>query len=262
MVEASVGFRRPTKFLISHLHGDHILGLPGLLQTMDLLGREKLVSIFGSEGMIDFVHSFNCVLGYPDFPVILKEISSNCVVLNESEYCIRSIRADHDPPSWSYVFEEHPIPGKFHPEEAFKHKVPEGPLWKKLQLGEDVFLEDGTIVRSRDVVDDPKNGIKIGYSGDTRPNNEFIKASTNAEIIIHEATFDDSLEDKANENGHSTASQAAEVAKRANAKLLILTHISSRYPNAEILLDQAREIFSNTLLAEDLMKLELNSILR
>jgi ribonuclease Z len=135
--------------------------------------------------------------------------------------------------------------------------VLEGPLWGRLQHGEDVELGDGRVVKSRDVVDAPREGMKIAYSGDTRPSEGLIEAASGADILIHEATFDDSLTEKADENHHSTVTQAAEVAKEAGVGTLVLTHISSRYPDASVLLEEAIKTFSNTIIAEDLLELEL-----
>jgi ribonuclease Z len=187
----------------------------------------------------------------------IYEISTSGVVFQGSEYEIIAVEADHDEPSWSYVFKEHPRPGKFHPERAIATGVPKGPLWKNLQIGEDIKLSDGRIVFSREVVDPPRKGRKIVYSGDTKPTEKLILASQGADILIHEATFEGLLIDKADENRHSTVTQAAEVAKNAGVNTLILTHISSRYPDALPLLEEAIKVFPNTIVAEDLLEIEL-----
>jgi ribonuclease Z len=257
MVAARLGFRRQTRIFISHLHGDHVLGLPGLIQTMTLLHRERPLHLYGPEGLTAFIEAFSSVLGGPGFPLRVNEILSEGIIYSGSEYSVKATRADHEDPSWSYVLEEHPRPGRFHPDRASALGVPEGPLWKRLQQGGDVELNDGREVRSEEVVDPPKRGLKIAYSGDTRPTEAFTKASEGADLMIYEATFDSSLEEKAIENGHSTAAQAAEVAKEAEVKTLVLTHISSRYPDAGVLLEEAKEVFPNTRVAEDLMVIEL-----
>jgi ribonuclease Z len=257
MVAARLGFRRRTRIFISHLHGDHVLGLPGLIQTMTLLHRERTLYLYGPRGLTAFIEAFSSVLGGPGFPLRVNEILSEGIICSGSEYSVKAIKADHEDPSWSYVLEERPRPGRFHPKRASALGVPEGPLWKKLQQGGDVELDDGREVRSVEVVDPPKTGLKIAYSGDTRPTEAFSKASERADLMIYEATFEGSLEEKAIENGHSTAAQAAEIAKEAEVKTLILTHISSRYPDASVLLEEAKEVFPNTRVAEDLMVIEL-----
>ena len=257
MVEAGLGFRRPTKIFISHLHGDHILGLPGLLQSMTLLDRERSLEVYGPKGLADFMRAFSETLGGPGFPVKLFEIVSDGLVYQGDEYVVAAVEADHDMPSWSYVLEERPKPGRFHPKKAMAHGVPKGPLWKRLQQGEDVVLEDGRTVKSEEVVDPSGKGLKIAYSGDTRPSEKFAVAAEGSDLLIHEATFDEALLERAGENRHSTAAQAAEVAVKAKAKRLILTHISSRYPDPSHLLEAAREVFLETTIAEDLYEIEL-----
>lgn len=258
MVEAGLGFRRPTKIFITHLHGDHVLGLPGLLQSMTLLDRERPLEVYGPTGLAEFMRAFSEALGGPGFPVKLNEIVSEGLVFQGDEYVVAAVEADHDMPSWSYVLEERPKPGRFHPGKAEALGVPKGPLWKRLQHGEDVVLEDGRTVKTEEVVDPPRKGLKIAYSGDTRPSERFAVAAEGSDLLIHEATFDDSLLERAGENRHSTAAQAAEIAVKANAKKLILTHISSRYTDPSHLLEAARAVFPETTIAEDLDEIELS----
>ncbi|MHA2022724.1 MAG: ribonuclease Z [Candidatus Thorarchaeota archaeon] len=258
MVEAHVGFRRSMKIFISHLHGDHLLGLPGLIQTMTLLQREKELEIYGPIGLLDFIKAFSLVLGGPGFPVKIYEIKSHGIVRDEEEYQVIAVEADHMMPSYSYVLEEKPIPGVFYPDKAKELGVPEGPLWGKLQHGQNVTMKDGTKVKASDIVGPSRKGIKIAYSGDTKPTSVFAEASESSDLMIHEATFDNSLKEKADENYHSTAEQAAIIAKKAEVKQLVLTHISSRYPDASQLLIEAKRVFDKTIIAEDLMVLEVD----
>ena len=257
MVAARIGFRRSTRIFITHLHGDHILGLPGLLQTMTLLRRERPLYIYGPRGLLDFIKAFSSTLGGPGFPLEVYEILDEGIVYSGAEYRVDAVRADHEGECWSYAVVEHPRPGRFHPERARALGVPEGPLWGRIQHGADAVLDDGRLVRSADVVDSPRRGRRIVYSGDTRPTEALVRLAEGADILIHEATFDDVLTERAMEDGHSTASQAAEVAAAAGVGMLMLTHISSRYPDPAVLLEQARETFPNTRIAEDLMEVEV-----
>lgn len=257
MVEARLGFRKPMQILISHLHGDHILGLPGLLQTMTLLRRERDLDIYGPKGLVDFLTCICKTIGRPGFEVRIHEIQRKETIYSDLEYQIKAVEAEHDKDAWSYALEERQRPGRFHPDRAKELGVPEGYLWKRLQHGEDIRLGNGRVVKSEEVVDPPRPGRKIVYSGDTRPNKELERLAEDADVLIHEATFDDSMAERAGEDGHSTAGQAAELAKRAGAHKLLLTHISSRYPDPSILLDQAMDVFPDTLIAEDLMELEV-----
>jgi ribonuclease Z len=250
-------YGRLSKILITHLHGDHVLGLGGLLQTLSLSGRKKVLHIFGPPGTSRFLEALRGTLHFmSSFETIVSEIQSAGRVFETNRYSIEVCRADHENVfSIAYSIEEKQRPGEFFPEKARKLGVPEGPLWRKLQYGELVRLADGTEIHPGMVVGPNRPGRKIVYTGDTKPSKEIVSMSHNADVLIHDSTYDDSLTDKAAEYGHSTASQAAEVAKEANAKLLILTHISNRYRNEETLIEQAKSIFKNTIVARDFMSI-------
>jgi ribonuclease Z len=259
MVKAKVGFHRKMKIFVSHMHGDHVLGLPGLLQTMALLGRERKLEIYGPEGIAGF---FECVRESLQFgltfPVEISEMRGDGgVVCEEEAYRVEAVRSNHVVNSWSFAFVEKPRAGRFYPEKARKLGVPEGELWSQLQHGEKVELEDGRVVRPEEVVGSLRKGQKIVYSGDTRPFEEFVDFAADADLMVHESTFDDALVEKAELDGHSTPSQAALQAKRAGAKKLVLTHISARYADSGLLLEQAQKVFENTVVAEDFLVLEL-----
>ncbi len=136
----------------------------------------------------------------------------------------------------------------FIPKKPKRSELPQGELWSKLQSGEEITLPDGRVVKPSDVMGPPRAGRKIVYTGDTRPFEAFANFAADADLVIHESTFDDSLAEKAAVDGHSTPSQAAQEAKAANAKQLVLTHISARYPDAGLLLEQAKKVFSNTFI--------------
>ncbi|MFB0543963.1 MAG: ribonuclease Z [Candidatus Bathyarchaeia archaeon] len=257
MFAARLGFRRPTKIFITHLHGDHILGLPGLLQTMSLLGRECSLQIYGPRGTLEFLKAFTSILGEPNFLLEVVEVVEGGKVCDGRGYKVLAISADHSQEAWSYALVEEPRPGRFHPEKALKLGVPEGPLWKRLQQGEAVTLLDGRVVRHEEAVDPPRPGRRVVYSGDTRPNEELVELAMGADLLIHESTFGDELAEKAFLDGHSTPSQAAEVARRAGVGELILTHISPRYAESTELLEQAKGVFEVTRVAEDLMEVEV-----
>ena len=258
MIRARIGFNRRTKILITHMHGDHVLGIPGVLQTMSLLGRDKPLQISGPPGIRAFIDAVvQTVRFYLGFQVNIHEITSGGSVCEERGYEAQSVRADHPGPALAYALTEKPRPGRFHPERAVSLGVPKGPLWSKLQHGHEVELADGRKVKPEEVLDPPRSGRKIVYTGDTRPSEKILKLAQGADVLIHEATFADDLIERAAEDGHSTASQAATIAGKAGVGLLILTHISSRYEDAKLLLEEARAIFSNTRIAEDFMKIDV-----
>lgn len=258
MIQAGVGFHRKTKVFITHLHGDHVLGLPGILQTMSLLDRKQKLEVYGPIGIQAFIHAIQRTVQFAlTFPVETTEIDEAGFVCEEKEYQIQVVQTDHVVPSLAYALIEKPRPGRFSPEKAKALGVPEGPLWSQLQHGKKVEIAGGKVVKPEQVVGAPRPGRKIVYSGDTRPTKSLAELAKNADLLIHDATFDDELLERAQEDGHSTPSQAAETAKKARVKRLILIHISARYKNTRILLEQARKIFANVDVAKDFMKIEI-----
>ena len=258
MMIAKSGFQRKMKVFITHMHGDHVLGLPGLLQTMAMLNREKPLDIYGPLGvrslLDDVRRSIQFVL---TFPVQIHEIIQAGIICEEEDYGIEAVWSDHVVPSLAYAFVEKTRPGKFHPEKAEKLGLPEGVLWSTLQKGQNVRLPSGRVVKPSEVMDRSRPGRKIVYTGDTRIFSGLVAFSKGADLLIHDCTLDDELADKAKEDGHSTPSQAAEIAKKAKVKKLVLTHISARYEDVAKLLEQARRVFRNAVVAEDFMEIEV-----
>ena len=258
MVKAKVGFHKRMKVFLSHLHGDHVLGLPGLLQTMALTDRKAKLEVYGPEGTRGFLECVRESLQFGlTFPVEICEVLESSVVCNEAEYAVEAEWSNHVTPSFAYAFVEKTRPGKFYPEKARALGVPEGELWSKLQHGEAVALADGRVVKPEDVLGAARRGRKVVYSGDTRPFKSFARFAAGADLVVHDSTFDDSLSEKAELDGHSTPSQAAQQAKAAKAKKLVLTHLSARYTDVGLLLEQARKVFADTDVASDFMVLEL-----
>ncbi|MCX8151269.1 MAG: ribonuclease Z [Candidatus Bathyarchaeota archaeon] len=258
MLRAKVGFHRKLKIFITHLHGDHVLGLPGLLQTMALMDRKKAVEIYGPVGVLYFLECLQKTLQFGlTYSVKVHEFTDSGVVCDEKEYMVFAERSNHVVPSFAYAFVEKWRPGKFYPEKARALGVPEGQAWSHLQHGQKVALPDGIVVKPEDVSGPKRPGRKIVYTGDTRPFPAFAEFASEADLVIHEATFDDELTEKAELDGHSTPSQAAQAARNAKAKKLVLTHISARYSEPTVLLDQAKKFFVNTQVAEDFLELEL-----
>ncbi len=258
MMIGKVGLHKKLQIFITHLHGDHVLGLPGLLQTMALMDRQKPVDVYAPAGIKHFLECMQETMQFQlTFQVNIHEIAGAGIICDEEEYTVEATRSNHAIESFSYAFQEKPPPGKFHPEKAKALGVPQGEDWSKLQHGAAIKLPSGQIVEPKDVAEEPRKGRKFVYTGDTRPFAEFPRFAANADIVVHEATFDDALAEKAQEDGHSTPSQAATQAKAANAKLLALTHISARYSENTLILQQAEKIFPNTIVAEDFLELEL-----
>jgi len=258
MIRAKVSFHKKTKVFITHMHGDHVLGLPGLLQTMALLDRREKLEIYGPSGIKAFIDAIEETVQFArTFPINIKEVTIAGIVCEEEEYTVQAAKANHVTDAWAYAMVEKPRPGRFNQEKALKLGIPEGPLWSKLQHGENIKLPNGEIVRPKNVLGKPRLGRRIVYTGDTRPTKALVKLAENGDLLIHEATFGDELKERADEDGHSTPSEAAEIAKKAKVKRLILTHLSARYKKPDTLLKQARETFKNVTVAEDFMRIEL-----
>ncbi|MEE1134010.1 MAG: ribonuclease Z [Methanobrevibacter sp.] len=246
-----------SKIFITHYHGDHILGLPGLLQSMSLNGRETKLTIYGPKGLNkikDAIYS----LGYCaiEYPVEFVEIDSGIIIENET-YFIEAQRVKHNVPALAYSIEEKKKP-RFLREKAIELGVPVGPAFGKLHNGEEVEI-NGKIIKPEQVLGEPRKGTKVTYSGDTRPCEEMIMLARDSTLLIHESTFIQKQKLNAEEYGHSTSVDAAYIAKYSNSKELILTHISTRYGDdyADIMLKEAQEIFENTKLAKDFLEIEL-----
>ncbi len=258
MIKAKVGFHKEMRIFITHMHGDHVLGLPGLLQTMALMDRQRKVDLYAPVGIEYYLECLQKSLQFAlTYPVDIHEIQDAGLICETEEYTVTAVKSNHVLPSFAYCFTEKPRPGKFHPDKAKALGVPVGQLFGRLQRGEAVTLHDGKVVKPEEVSDASRRGRKIVYTGDTRPFPEFPSFASEADLVIHESTFDDALAEKAQVDGHSTPSQAAKETKEAKAKKLVLTHISARYTDSAILLEQARKIFPDTVVAEDFLKLEL-----
>jgi len=256
MMKAGVGFNRRMKVFVTHLHGDHVLGLAGLLQSMGMMGREDPLLVYGPRGLSRLMEAFKEALGFElPYPLEVYEVEEG-VVYRGDGYRVEARLVKHSVPTFAYALIEDDRPGRFNPERAAELGVPKGPLWKALQMGETVRVE-GRVVKPEDVLGPPRRGLKLVYSGDTGFAESLVELSRGADLLIHEAMFDDSLESKAVEEGHSTARQAGTVAKLAGVRRLVLTHISPRYQDASVLEQQAREVFSSVEVAYDFLRISL-----
>ena len=256
MMRAKTGMKINTIF-ITHFHADHFLGIPGLIQTMSFNGRTEPLDIYGPIWTQQFVKLL-IELGYYTlgFQINAHELMGDEVV-DRGEYSIRALATDHGIPSLGYVLEEKMRTGRFNRERAIELGVPVGPLFSRLQRGEPVTV-GGRMVMPSDVVGPSRSGRKIVYSGDTRPCESIAKASVGADLLIHDGTLADDLKNWALETKHTTAGEAALLAKKAMVKQLIITHISSRYSEStELLYRDAKKVFESVKIAEEFMELEI-----
>lgn len=245
------------KIFISHLHGDHILGLPGIIQSMGFRGRTESLDIYGPPG-IKNLEEVIMNFGYftLNFEIKFNEVEEG-IVIDNSEYKIECIQSQHNVPNFSYSIIEKKKP-KFLKDKAIELGIEPGPDFSKLHDGIPVKIGEKTI-NPEQVLGKSRRGIKIVYSGDTRPCDALVNIAQGADILIHESTFGDEDQSKAIENWHSTSKEAAEVAKKAEVKKLILTHISTRYKQSHHLKKTAQKIFENTVISKDFMVLKVNS---
>ena len=184
-------------------------------------------------------------------------IAEPTLVYETTEYTVSALALDHRLFALGYRIDERPRPGRFSVEQARRLGVPEGPLWGRLQSGEDVRLDDKSVVRSSDVVGPARPGKSVAYCLDTRPCEMAVWLARDVDLLIHEATYTEEFAAEAQQYGHSTAAQAARTARDAGARRLLITHFSTRFPDPTPLLQEARAIFPDTLLAEDLVEIEV-----
>jgi ribonuclease Z len=253
-LQSGLRLNRPMKIFITHLHGDHILGLPGLLQTFSLLGRLAPLEIYGPSGISAFVKAMiRTVKFHLSFPLTLKETNKGTVVTADA-YRIEAVPANHSVPCFSYAFVEADRPGKFHPDKAIALGLKPGPAFRDLQNGSNVSV-GRKVVRPQQIMDDPRPGVKIVLSGDTYYSKSLVNLAKRADVLVHECTFDDSLREKAVIDKHSTPEIACRVAREARVRRLFLNHITQRYPEPKILLQQAIPRFPKTSVSEDLLRI-------
>ncbi|QDX40107.1 ribonuclease Z [Salarchaeum sp. JOR-1] len=245
---------------VSHVHGDHVLGLPGLVQTWDFNDRSEPVTIHTPRGTKSKLDQLVRAIGSPTgFSVRVSEVTPGEVVLDRDEYEVRAFETEHRTTSVGYALVEHDRRGRFDRERAEELGVPVGPKFSELHDGNPVELDDGTLVRPEQVVGEPRPGRTVVYTGDTRPVDATVEAADGADLLIHDATFADDAAERAAETGHSTASEAARVARNAGARRLALTHISSRYAgDASTLKQQAERTFTGkSVVAHDGLELDV-----
>jgi len=256
-LKSGLGWNKKMKIFVTHLHGDHCIGILGLLQTMTMQNRTEPIEIYGPDGIEDFITNNIKVLNFGlSFPVQISLVKEGEIV-NEKKYSVQSCEAQHGVPAFSYVFQEKEKPGEFFPEKAKELGIPEGKLWHELQNGNEIKIDD-KIISPEQVTGKKRQGKKIGISGDTRPTKKLEGFFQNCDYLSFDSTFSYDLKEKAIATNHSTAKEAAELAKNANVSNLILTHFSARYKDEKILLNETKEIHESTITANDLLEIEIN----
>ncbi len=262
MLQAGLKRSKIENILISHFDVDHFSGLIGLLSTLQLQRREKPITIAGPKGIKQYVEwNIEFAKINLNFEIKFVEVEEDFEserVVDQEEYYIEARPLNHTSFCIGYRFQEKDRPGKVDAEKAESLGITEDEQYKALKAGDDVELEDGTIIKSYDIVGHPRPGDSFAYITDTRYCPNAVKLAMNTNILYHEATFSESLAEKAAETGHSTSADAARVANEAQTKLLVIAHFSARYTNPFVLLREARAKFFPAWLATELRPIYTN----
>lgn len=256
LLGSAAGLADLDTILLTHLHLDHVLGLPGLLSTFALRDRDAPLSLYGPPGTRAFMRSLAPLLGRLTFPLAVVEIEPGMEIRGDG-YALAAAPTVHRGPqglAWSLVEDDRP--GRFDVEAVRALGVPEGPLFGALQRGEDVVLADGRTIAAAGLVGAARRGRRVVFSGDTRPCDGVLAAAVGADLLVHEATFLDVDRDLARTRRHATAAEAATLAAEAGVELLALTHLSARYP-ASAVREEAQAVFPATIVPRDYDLVEL-----
>jgi ribonuclease Z len=249
LLASSIGLLELHEVFLTHFHADHYLGLPGMLKTFALRGRDLPITIYGPPGLRDLFEALRRIFGRLTYRLDLEELRPG-TVLERGDYRIETFGVAHGVSAVGYALVEEPRPGRFDAETADAVGIPVGPERGALQRGETVTLADGRVLTPDLVLGPPRPGRTIVLAGDSGPSQSVIQAARGADVLVHEATFLEDERERARETSHSTAREAAEVAAEAGVGLLALTHVSNRYFGPDIR-REAQAVFPETVVPRD-----------
>jgi ribonuclease Z len=255
LLRSQIGLVELREIFLTHYHADHYLGLPGMLKTFALRGREAPITIYGPPGLADLFVALRRIFGKLTYGYDLVELRPGDV-LERGDYELHTFSVDHGVSAVGYALVELPRPGRFDEVEAEALGIPHGPERGALQRGDSVTLADGRVITPDSVVGPPRPGRKVVVAGDTAPCRSVLETARDADLLVHEATFCEEERERARETAHSTAADAAEIARLADVGLLALTHLSSRYFGPDIA-REARAIFTETVVPKDFDVIEI-----
>lgn len=257
LMKFGVNYQKISKIFISHLHSDHIYGLFGLLSTMKFTDRTKLLNIYGPYGLKSIIEAVKGDLSNYPYEIIIHEINEGLVLEND-EYRIFAQGIHHGIPTLAYAYIEKNRLGRFDTKKAKELKVKKGAKWQKLQNGQSVLSDDNKVILPEMVLGLKRRGFKIVVASDGLYNEEFVPFARDADILIMESTYTEKFKENALEKLHSTAKISAKIAAMANAKKLILTHISARFKEETELVAEAQKEFPNAIVAHDGLEITMN----
>jgi ribonuclease Z len=253
---SAIGLPDLQEIFLTHYHADHFLGLPGMLKTFALRGRDETpLTVYGPRGLRELFNRLRPFLGRLPYPLALEELEPG-ERLDRKEYALEAFAVEHGLDALGYALVEEERPGRFDVEAADALGVPNGPARGELQGGEQIELADGRTVTPADVLGEPRRGRKLVVTGDTAPSPAVVQAAHEADLLVHEASFLAEEAERARETMHSTAAEAAEVARLAQVGLLALTHVSPRYFGPE-LEAEAKAVFPDSVVPRDFDVIEV-----
>jgi ribonuclease Z len=255
LLRSTVGLLDVADVFLTHFHADHFLGLPGMLKTFALRGRELPITVYGPRGLKELFGSLRRIFGRLTYPCTLVELEPGDV-LERGDYALTAFAVDHGQSAVGYALVEAARPGRFDNETAEALGIPVGPERGALQRGESVTLPDGRTITPDAVVGPSRPGRTVVLAGDTAPARSVLEAAYRADVLVHEATFCEEERERARETLHSTAADAAELARAADVRLLVLTHLSSRYLVRDVV-EEARAVFPDTVVPRDFDAVEI-----
>lgn len=260
ILKTNIRPRKINKIFISHLHGDHIFGLPGFLSSRSFQGGSEPLTIFGPKGIEQFVRtSLKVSESHLTYKILFEEVEDNQILFSDDTFEVTAKLLDHKIDCFGYRIVEKDHPGELLVDKLKELDIPSGPVYGRLKRGENVLLEDGRKLSGQDFIGKPQRGRIVTIINDTRSVPQIIELAKDADVLIHESTFSKNESKIARNYFHSTNIQAAKAAKKAGVGKLLLTHISARYTgkNSLILQNEAREVFPNTKVVRDFYNLEI-----
>lgn len=260
MQKAKFSLAKLEMIFLTHLHGDHLFGLPGVLTTRSLMQKQSALTLVAPKGIKQFIETVTSVsYSWLTYPLNIIELEQDSTIFEDNQFRIEAKLLAHRVPCFGYRIIEKDRPASLMIDKLKQDNINIGPLYAELKQGKTITLEDGRVINGLDYLGKVKPGRKLAILGDTIPCQASIELAKDTDIMVHEATQEHTLQAKANDRGHSTTVQAATIAKQANAKRLIITHISPRYSlqDNDKLVNEAKSIFANTEIASDLATFQI-----